>query len=150
MSLSDIEMIFGAFTNLFVLGWACLFISVFTRTSSRLRHCLLMIGGRIVPLALLSMFVVGWLLTRDLPGDITTLNGVLLGFTVPEKVILAWFEILGLALIVGHWMIVDGIDLGVPKPVVAISLVGAFFAVAIGLIAYLVMTRAFSLRAASS
>ena len=144
MPLLDLELLFGSFTNLFVLGWLCLFVAVFIRETSPVRKHLLMVGGRIIPLMLLSMFVVGWMLTRGLPGDITSFDGVLLGFSVPEKVMLAWFEILGFALIVGRWIIEDGLKTGAAKPIVAVSLIGAFFAVAIGLVVYLVMTRVFA------
>ena len=90
-----------------------------------------------MPLILLTSFVVGWVLTQGLPGELTSFDGVLLGFSTPEKVLNAWIEVLGLALLVGRWMIDDGVEKGLPRILVLIALVASFLAAALGLILYL-------------
>lgn len=136
----DKEILFGSLTNLFILGWLALFIGGFMREPGKARKYLLIAGGRVIPLVLLAAFVVGWLLTRGMPGDIVSLEGVLLGYTVPGKVLSAWFEILGLALLVSRWMVDDAAANGIPAPVLSVGLVGSFFAAAIGLLVYLLLS----------
>ena len=135
------DVLFGVFTNLFILGWLFVSIASFLGEASQLRRYFLLIGGRIIPLILLMSFVVGWALTRGLPGDITSLEGVLVGFSVPEKVLLAWFEILGLALLVARWMVEDSAAGQVPKVILLLGLAGTFVAAAIGLVGYLLLSR---------
>ncbi len=134
--MSTQELLFGAFTNLFVLGWGALVLACFL-PASVLRRRLLFTGGRLAPLLLLAAFLVGYGLTRGLPGNIFTLDGVLMLFGVPEKVLTAWFETLGIALLVCRWMVDDAERQGAPLPLLATSLVAAFFAVALGLFIYL-------------
>ena len=141
MLLLDNDLLFGSFTNLFILGWLALFVASFLSVANTLRRYLLLIGGRIIPLVLLVMFVSGWLITRGLPGDILSFEGLLLTNSVPEKVLAAWFEILGLALLVGRWIVDDSVAHGSPKAILAIGLMGTFLAAAIGLIVYLVLSR---------
>lgn len=141
MLLFDNEMLFGSFTNLFVLGWLALFIATFLAETNITRRYLLLVGGRIIPLVLLAVFVLGWFLTRGLPGDILSFEGVLLTNSVAEKVLVAWFEVLGLALLVARWMIEDAAACNCPRGILVIALMAAFVAAAIGLIAYLIMSR---------
>ena len=136
------DLLFGAFTNAFVLGWCGLAAAAFLSPASRPRRVLLTVAGRILPLFVLGAFVVGWVLSRGLPGDIFTFAGVLEGFSVPEKVLIAWIEILGLALLVCRWMIDDAAAMDVPSLILLTGLLGAFFAAAIGLVCYLAMSRA--------
>ncbi|MBO6566380.1 MAG: DUF4281 domain-containing protein [Pseudomonadales bacterium] len=141
MSPFDNELLFGSFTNLFVLGWLALLIGSFLNKESVARRYSLLIGGRVIPFVLLSAFVLGWALSRGLPGSIVSFEGVLLTNTVPEKVLAAWFEILGLALLVSRWMIDDSSAQNSPKLILVIGLVGAFVAAAIGLILYLALAH---------
>ena len=140
MSLVDNELLFGAFTNLFVLGWLAVFAAALLNHGYRVRGVLLFLGGRLIPIVLLGVFAVGWGMTRGLPGDITSWEGVLLGNSVPEKVLFAWFEILGLALLVARWMVDDATTRGVPRVVLVAGLIGSFVAAAIGLLAYLLLS----------
>ena len=141
MLLFNNELLFGAFTNLFILGWLALLVGAFLKEESAARRYLLLIGGRVIPFILLGAFVLGWALTRGLPGDIVSFEGVLLTNTIPEKVLSAWFEILGLALLVCRWMVDDSSVHRSPKLILVIGLVGAFVAAAIGLVLYLVLAR---------
>ncbi len=139
MLFLDHEIVFGSFTNLFILGWLMLLAASYMKETTRLRRTLLIVGSRIIPLVLFAVFTIGWALTRGLPGDITSLAGVLTSYTVPEKVLIAWFEILGLALLVCRWMIDDAAAEGFPKLLLTFSLVVAFIAAAIGVIVYLIL-----------
>lgn len=132
-------LLFGVFTNLFVVGWLSLAIALFLSGDSTPRRYLLLLGGRIVPIILLASFVVGWLMTRGMPGDIVSFDGVMTTFSIPEKVLIAWFEVLGLALLVARWVVDDSSVTNTPKIVVLVSLVGTFVAAAIGLLIYLLM-----------
>ena len=93
---------------------------------------------------LLTAFVLGWALTRALPGDIMSFEGVLLTNTVPEKVLSAWVEILGLALLVSRWVVDDSLASHSPKLILVIDLIGAFIAAAIGLLVYLALARSWT------
>ncbi len=142
MLLLDNHLLFGAFTNLFIAGWLALFVAALLGRTARVRKPLLLLGGRIIPLVLLAAFTLGWVATRGLPGDIFSFQGVLLTNSVPEKVLAAWFEVLGLALLVGRWMVDDSTTHEDPKALLAIGLVGTFVAAAIGLLVYLGLSRA--------
>lgn len=137
-------LLFGVFTNLFVVGWLFLTVALFLSGGSNLRKYLLLLGGRVIPIILLASFVVGWILTRGMPGDITTFDGVITSFSVPEKVLNAWFEVLGLALLVARWIVDDSSVTNTPKLIVLVSLVGTFIAAAIGLLFYLLMRSIWS------
>jgi len=65
----------------------------------------------------------------------------LLSYSVPEKVLFAWFEVLGLALLVARWIVEDSSENDSPKLTLAIGLIGTFIAAAIGLVVYLVLSR---------
>lgn len=132
------EYLFGSATNLFILGWVAIVVAVFMQDTAKLRRYLLFTGGRVIAIALLIGFVVGWLLTRGLPGDITSLAGVLTAYSVPEKVLGAWAEVLGLALLVARWTVDHASLEKVPRTLVLLSLCGTFVAAAIGLLVYLV------------
>lgn len=140
----DNALLFGSFTNLFILGWLALLVGSFLGDANAVRKYLLLIGGRVIPLILLSVFVLGWALSRGLPGDILSFEGVLLTNTVPEKVLSAWFEVLGLALLVCRWMVDDSRAYNSPKWILVIGLIGAFVAAAIGLLVYLALSRSWT------
>jgi len=135
------EILFGSLTNLFIGGWLAIFVAAFLGKTNNARKHLLLVGGRIIPLFLLLAFILGWLSTRDLPGSITSYEGVLLSYSVPEKVLFAWFEVLGLALLVARWIVEDSSENDSPKLALAIGLIGTFIAAAIGLVVYLVLSR---------
>ena len=137
----DLDLAFGSFTNLFILGWLAIAAATMLGEATRARRILLLVGGRIVPIALLLAFTIGWMLTRHLPGDITSLDGVLMGFGVPEKVLNAWFETLGLALLVARWIVDDATVRRLPALIVIPTLVATFVAAAIGLLAYLALSH---------
>ena len=145
MLFFDHNIIFGSLTNLFLLGWLSLLVACFLKADSKLRHGLLIAGGRVIPLTLLLYFVIGYFFTRHLPGGMTTFDAVLTSFSVPEKVLLAWFEVIGLALLIGRWIIDDAQENQIHMVVVIVCLVGALFAAALGLVMYLptryVLTR---------
>ena len=101
----DLAIAYGSLTNLFMIGWLLLAIGLFLREDSNWRGRLLLAGGRVIPLFILTVFVVGYLATRHLPGSVAAFEGVLLGFSIPEKVLLAWIEVIGLALLIGRWTI---------------------------------------------
>ena len=128
---------FGSLTNLFLLGWLMLAVACLLPQGSTSRRYLLTAGGRVVPVLLLVVFVVGYAMTRHLPGSVTSLEGVLTTLSVPEKAALAWYEAIGLALLVARWIIDDASTLAVNRFLVLVCLVGALFASAIGIVVYL-------------
>lgn len=97
---------------------------------------LLRLGGRAIPVALLVVFAAGYMLSRGQPGGITSFDAVLITYSVPDKVLFAWAELLGLALLACRWVVDDSARIGVPKPFVIISLVLGLIAAAFGLLFY--------------
>jgi len=102
-----------------------------------------------VPLVLFVAFAVGYLGALDQPGGITSFAAVMTTNSVPDKVLSAWFELLGLALLVCRWIIDDCGKVGVTKPLVSGALILGFLAAAFGLLFYFVV-RWFAVRETQS
>lgn len=141
----DLSLVFGSLTNLFVLGWLMLVAGALLGTHSRARARLLFLGGRAIPLLLLAAFCIGWAATRHLPGDIYSFEGVLAAFSVPQKALNAWVEVLGLALLASRWLIDDSTARVMPRPLLLPALVACFFAAALGLVTYLLILGGWNL-----
>lgn len=132
------SLYFEITSNLFVVGWLCLFCGNFIKANSTCRNRLLFIGGRLIPLGLFAAFLYHMVLTRDIEpqGNIFTYDGVIALFGVPERIINFWAELLALMLVVTRWMVDDGTTKGVNRYGLAVCLVGAFVSVAIGFVLY--------------
>lgn len=123
-------------TNTFILGWLFLLIGLWFGAGTASRRWLLGLGGRVIPLTLLVVFTVGYMQSLDHPGGITSFGAVLISYSVPDKVLFAWAELLGLALLASRWVVDDSSRVGVPKLLATISLVLGFLAAAFGLLFY--------------
>ena len=102
-------------------------------------------GGRLIPLILLLAFTIGYFFTRDQPGGITSFSAVLTTYSVPDKVLSSWFELLALALLACRWIVDDALVSGIPRVLVTVSIVLGFLAAAFGLLCY-VLIRLFYIR----
>lgn len=109
---------------------------------------MLFIGGRGVPAILIAAFIIGFFYSRDQPGGITSFSAVLTTYSVPDKVLSSWFELLALALLACRWVVDDSVAVQVPKPIVTISIALGFLAAALGLFAY-ALVRGLYLRRSS-
>jgi len=133
------DLSFGVLTNAFILGWVLLLIGLWCGEGTAYRRWILALGGRVIPISLLVFFVIGYVLSRDQPGGITSFALVLTTYSVPDKVLSAWAELLGLALFVCRWVVDDSARLGVPKFLAAFSIVLGLLAAAFGLLFYIVV-----------
>ncbi|PCI62876.1 MAG: hypothetical protein COB37_06035 [Kordiimonadales bacterium] len=132
------EIIFGFTSNLFVLAWLGLLISVWLSRTSRWRPRLLWFGGRLVPIFLLTLFFAGALLTHGMEpaGSIFTYDGMLLIFERPERALNVWIEILALALFVTRWIIEQAQTHRLARLTTTAILLVAFVSGGLGLLVY--------------
>ncbi len=140
------QALFSATGNAFMLAWLALFVAAISGPQWRWRKWLMLIGGRIVPIGLLVIFVIGVLWHRDLEpaGSLFTFNGMVMLFSVPERLLNIWIEVLAYALLACHWMICDAAKRGIHTILLLGTLMVAFISGGIGIVVYAViaMTQA--------
>jgi hypothetical protein len=136
------DLTFGITTNLFVVAWVCLAVAVFLPGNGRWRPRLLNLGGRILPIFLLFVYLAGFLMSRGSGGNLFTFAGVVEIFSVPEKVLIIWIEILAYALFVGRWVIDHATEARVPRILVFACLLILFYSGGLGLLAYILVITA--------
>jgi len=132
----DHDLSFGILTNLFLLGWCLLLVGLWCGVNKAPRRWLLIIGGRAIPIVLCLAFAIGYVGSRDQPGGITSFAAVLTTYSMPDKVLSAWFELLRLSLFACRWIVDDAAKLGLPRFLAALALVLGFVATAFGLLFY--------------
>ncbi|MBL4789376.1 MAG: DUF4281 domain-containing protein [Kordiimonadaceae bacterium] len=132
------EIIFGFTSNLFVLAWLGLLISVWLSRTSRWRPRLLWFGGRLIPVFLLALFLAGALFTHGMKpeGSIFTYGGMLLIFERPERALNVWIEILALALFVSRWIVEQAQSRSLTRVGTTAILLVAFLSGGLGLLVY--------------
>lgn len=132
------EALFSATGNAFLVAWLALFVAVFLSENTQWRAGLLYFGGRVIPIALLVVFLAGLLLHRDLEprGNLFTYEGMLLLFAVPERVLNLWVEVLAYALLVCRWMIDHATKSQVNKVALLTGLLVAFISGGMGILVY--------------
>ncbi|MFL0809059.1 MAG: DUF4281 domain-containing protein [Agarilytica sp.] len=136
----DKSSIFLSANNIFLLGWLCLFCSVFLTRRPRIQSAMSTIGGRLIPLFLFGCFFAGFLITRDtqLKGDIFTFQGIIALFSAEERLLNIWIELLALMLVATNWMLEDartrGLHVGFQVLVAGVS----FFSAGIAYLVYMV------------
>ena len=129
-----------------MLGWFFLLAGLWCAEGSQFRRWLLLLGGRVVPAILIAAFTIGYMYSRDQPGGIASFSAVLTTYSVPDKVLSSWFELLALALLACRWVVDDSATVKVPRPLVTLSIVLGFLAAALGLLAYALVRMFYSQR----
>ena len=134
-------ILFSIATNSFALLWLAMVIVFFLPDHSRIRSVVLFIGGWLAPVALFIAFSFGVFSAADLEptGSLTSLEGIVTKFSVPERLLNVWLEILGFILLVTHGIIRDSQRRGLPKLTVAPCLILSFISGAWGLLSYLLV-----------
>ncbi len=109
--------IFSISSNSFVLAWLLLLIAIFLPTVSRWRAYLLWTGGRFIPIALFIGFLTGVISASGLEpkGNMFTFDGVVTLFSVPERLLNMWMEVMAFSLLIGRWIIDDGMRRRLPR-----------------------------------
>ena len=134
-------LLFSIATNGFALLWLAMLIVFFLPDHSRVRSVVLFIGGWLAPVALFIAFSFGVFSAGNLEptGSLTSFEGIVTKFSVPERLLNVWLEILGFILLVTHWIIRDAQRRGLPKLAVAPCLILSFISGAWGLLSYLLV-----------
>ncbi len=131
----DHTQLFGAATNIYLLGWVTLVFGGLLNHPGRTRQWLLIFGGRFVPCVLILLFAFLYIGSRDQPGSITSWTGLLTGFSQPDKLLGAWSELLALSLVIARWIIDDTTSHALPRwlgvSAVLISLIAPAFALVV-------------------
>ena len=132
------ETMFSLTGNAFVLAWLALFMGLVVSRGLRVRRALLIFGGRLVPIVLLLIFLLGVFLHREAEprGNMFSYEGMLLMLSVPERLLNIWVEVLALALFACRWMIDDAEHRGINRFAVAVCLLIAFISGGLGLLCY--------------
>ncbi len=132
---------FAIATNSFALLWLGMVIAYLLPAANRAGRALLLIGGRLAPVALFIAFTVGVFNASAIEpaGSLTSFEGVVAKFSVPERLLNVWLEILAFILLVTHWIIGDARTRGLSKLAVTPCLVLSFVSAAWGLLGYLVV-----------
>jgi hypothetical protein len=135
----DSSQVFTLATNGFALCWLGLFVAHFLPEASRARAGLLLLGGILAPTALFLLFTVGVVNASDLEpaGSMTSFEGIVALFSVPERLLNVWVEILGFILLATCWIIEDARRRGINRLVVVPCLLVSFLSGAWGLLGYL-------------
>ncbi len=136
------EIAYGITTNVFVIAWVLLAVAVFLPEGAAWRARLLNLGGRVIPIVLLVAFLAGFLMTRESGGSLFTFGGVIEMFSVPEKVLIVWIEILAYALLVSRWVIDHAAEASVPRVLVFACMLILFYSGGLGLLAYILVATA--------
>lgn len=146
--------LFSLSGNAFVLAWLTLLVGALVPRHLRARRALLAFGGRLVPIALLLVFLAGVFAHHGAEprGNMFTYQGMLLMLSVPERLLNIWIEVLALALFACRWMIDDAGQRGINRAAVAVCLLVAFVSGGLGLLCYaaLLLLRHVSRRAQKS
>jgi hypothetical protein len=138
------SQVFTVATNGFALCWVGLFIAHFLPEASRARAGLLLLGGILAPTALFLLFTVGVVNASGLEpaGSMTSFEGIVALFSVPERLLNVWVEILGFILLATCWIIEDARRRGINRLVVVPCLLVSFLSGAWGLLGYLLTVGA--------
>ncbi len=133
------DLIYSLTTNTFVLSWLLLSAAIFLSKASISRTRLLWVGGRLIPVALLISFLAGFIASKDIEpnGSLFSYTGILIKFSVPERLLNIWIEVLAYALLVGRWIIDDAASRGISKIYVLICMIVVFISGGLGLLSYL-------------
>lgn len=138
---------FAIATNSFALLWLGMVIAYLLPAANAAGRALLFIGGRLAPVTLFIAFTAGVFNASAIEpaGSLTSFEGVVAKFSVPERLLNVWLEILAFILLVTHWIIGDARARGLNKLAVTPCLVLSFVSAAWGLLVYLMVLGAASL-----
>lgn len=133
--------IFSLSSNCFVLAWLMLFIALFIPGHSRWRAYVLWLGGRLIPVGLLVVFFIGLISASDLEpkGNMFTFDGVVTLFSVPERLLNVWIEVMAYALLIGRWIIDDGLRRQLSRWAILPCHLVMFISGGLGLLLYLMV-----------
>lgn len=133
------SQVFTLATNGFVLCWFGLFIAHFLPREANTRKVLLLLCGILAPAALFLLFTVGVVNASDLEpaGSMTSFDGIVALFSVSERLLNVWVEILGFILLITYWIIEDSRRRCISRILVAPCLLLCFLSGAWGILGYM-------------
>jgi Domain of unknown function (DUF4281) len=137
------ETIFSMASLTAVAAWIGLAVAA-AISAGRARDALLLVAGRVVPLALCALYVV-LLATHwgSAPGGgFSTLAAVLALFAVPGKMLGGWVHFLTFDLFVGRWMVDDALSPGRSRWPLCLGLPATFLYGPAGVLLYLAARHA--------
>lgn len=134
-------LIFSISSNSFVIGWLALLVAIYFPTASSLRRRLLFWGGRVIPIALLCAFLIGVVASRAIEpkGNMFSFEGIVTLFSVPERLLNVWMEVMAYSLLVGRWIIDDATQRCISRWWVLPCHLVLFISGGLGLLAYLLV-----------
>lgn len=122
------------------LGFLLLALAV-VAPAGRIRDALLWLGGRLIPLLLCAAYAA--LLARywgSAPnGSFTSFVGITALFAAPGKLLAAWVHFLAFDLLIGRWIVDDGLATRLPRWLLLPCLIPAFLYGPAGLLLYLAL-----------
>lgn len=126
-----------------LLGWIALIAGLFS--GGRTRAWLLAFGGRAIPLSLSAAYAVALVAYWGTApgGGFSSLQQVSTLFGSPGVLLAGWIHFLAFDLFIGRWIVDNGLEHGIARPLLLPCLVLTFLVGPVGLLLY------FGLRAVS-
>lgn len=123
------------------IGWAVMSVGLFIPSHKQWHKRSMFLSGRLIPIALVMWFVgAGYAASTIQPqGDMFTLEGVIARFSVPDRLLVIWVEILAYDLLLGRWIADDALARGWSPFAILPLLPLTFIRGPLGLLVYLIL-----------
>lgn len=131
------DFLFSSLGNAVLVGWLCIFATLFLRKETRAGRLLYFVGGLVIPAALATLPVWDLVLHKEpTTGDLFSLSGIEMRFADIDVLSLLYFEALTFSLFVGGLITQDREANRIPRSITAIALVALFFKGPVGALFY--------------
>ena len=137
----DLQLSFDITGVATFVGWAVMAIALFLSRHNRWHKGLMFFAGRLVPIALVVWFVGAGVAASAIEpqGDMFTLEGVIARFSVPDRLLVLWIEVLAYDLLLGRWIADDALARGWSPLAILPLLPLTFIRGPLGLLVYLLL-----------
>ena len=131
------DFLFSSLGNAVLVGWLCIFATLFLSRETRVGRLLYFVGGLVIPAALATLPVWHLVLHKEpTTGDLFSLSGIEMRFSDIDVLFLLYFEALTFSLFVGGLITQDREAKRIPRSITAIALLVLFFKGPLGALFY--------------
>ncbi len=129
------QWLFDVATPFSLLGWLLLLVAYFWAGKREG----LVLSAQVVGVILCAVFSVGLFYTWNMEprGDLFSFEGIVTKFSISERLVFNWIEILAYDLLIGTWMVMDAVRRQLPIYWVLLSLLVLWMFGPLGLCFYL-------------
>lgn len=137
----DLQLSFDITGLATFIGWAVMAVALFLSRHNNWHKGLMFVAGRLIPIALVVWFVGAGVAasTVEPRGDMFTLDGIIARFSVPDRLLVLWIEVLAYDLLLGRWIADDALARGWSPLVILPFLPLTFIRGPLGLLVYLLL-----------